>query len=134
MVKSPLSGFSSLSDFESSLYKRIKPLTEVHNLKIEYHQPIKIRPANTYFTRDRSWRCSFLCGTADQYALIEARLDFNPMWMMQIEMLAAYNPAALHRLIVVCPKDIDVPAPMAKLTVVQPEFLVDRVLANLRIN
>ncbi len=133
MEKLRLSGFSSVADFESSVYKRLRPLTKTHDLKIEQHQPIKVRPANTYFSRDRSWRCSFLCGAPNEFILVEARLDFNTLWLMQLEMLAAYNPQTLQRLIIVCPRNTDVPNTLAQLTVVPPELLIDRILAGLNL-
>jgi hypothetical protein len=136
MEKSKPSGSSFVDhqSFEVSIHRRLKPLTVAHGIKIEHNQPIKIRPANTYFTRDRSWRCSFLCGAPNEFVLVEARLDFNPLWLMQLEMLAAYNPAALQRLIIVCPRELEIPSTIARLTVVHPEYLIDRILANLQLN
>jgi hypothetical protein len=134
MEKSPVCGFRSIAEFESSIHKRLRPMQVTHGLNIQLHKPIKVRNANTFFARDRSWRCTFLCGVLSEYVLVEARLDFNPLWLMQLEMLAAYNPAALQRLIVVCPNDAEVLPSMARLTVVRPEYLIDRVVAGLNLN
>ncbi len=133
MEKLRPSGFSSIDEFESSVYKRLRPLAETHDIKIEQNQPIKVRPANTYFSRDRSWRCSFLCGLPNQFVLVEARLDFNPLWLMQLEMLAAYNPSVLQQLIIVCPKSTNVPNMLAQLTIVPPELLIDRIASRLNL-
>lgn len=74
-----------------------------------------------------------MCGAPNEFILVEARLDFNTLWLMQLEMLAAYNPQTLQRLIIVCPRNTDVPNTLAQLTVVPPELLIDRILAGLNL-